>query len=316
LRAEPQFKAVAIANNSLLTHMTAMMAFDPEMVGVHEKQTTLEVKSVSPGFFEAMNIPLLSGRSFTDRDLNGSPKVIISQSMAKRFFPGQDPVGRMFKADSDTKDHFEIVGVVVDTRDIQLGQKLQPQVYFPLLQDPSNGMSVMVRSSSDPLTLIRLLQQRVWSVDKDQPLTNVSSMSEVIAKSVAEPRFRTWLLAAFAAAGLTLTLIGIYGVISYSVGQRTQELGIRVALGAQPGDVLGLILREGIRMAVFGAIIGVLGSLFLMRLLASQLYGIKPTDPVTLIGAAMLMLAVAICASYIPARRATRIDPMTALRNE
>lgn len=317
LRAEPQFKAVAIANHSLLTHSISWMSFDPELMGIHEKPTTLEVKSVSPGFFEAMNIPVLTGRSFTDRDVKGSSEVvIISQSMAKRFFAGENAVGKDLKFDPDSKNKHEIVGIVADTRDIQLAQKLQPQVYFPLLQDPYKGLSVMVRSSSDPLTLVRLLQQGVWSVDKDQPLTRINSMGEVIANSVAEPRFRTWLLAAFAAAGLTLTLIGIYGVISYSVGQRAPELGIRVALGAQHSDVLALILKEGIRIAVFGSVIGVLGSLLLMRLLTSQLYAIKPTDPLTLVATAMLMLAVALCASYIPARRATRIDPMTALRNE
>ncbi|HLW54989.1 MAG TPA: ABC transporter permease [Candidatus Angelobacter sp.] len=317
LRAEPQFRGVALANNSLLTHMTAVMSFDPELIGIHEKPTPLEAKSVSPGFFEALNIPMLAGRGFTDRDVKGSPPVVvISQSLAKRFYPAQEPLGKVFKVGTDPADAFQVVGVVADTRDIHLGQKLQPQVYFPILQDPYNGMSVMVRSGADPLTLVRLLQQRVWSVDKDQPLTHVNSMSEVIANSVAEPRFKTWLLSAFAAAGLALTLIGIYGVISYSVNQRARELGIRLALGAQSGDVLGLVLKQGLGMAVTGAGIGVLGSLALMRLLATQLYGIKPTDPLTLAGSAMLLLVVAVCASYIPARRATKADPMIALRAE
>jgi putative ABC transport system permease protein len=147
-------------------------------------------------------------------------------------------------------------------------------------------------------------------------LTKVTSMTQIIAESVAEPRFRTWLLSFFAAAGLALTLIGIYGVISYSVSQRTRELGIRIALGAQAGDVRRLVLTQGFRLALIGAIIGMLGSLGLMRLLASQLYGIKPSDPATLVGAAMLVLVVSICASYIPSWRATKVDPMVALRHE
>jgi putative ABC transport system permease protein len=241
---------------------------------------------------------------------------MINEALARRFFPGQNPAGKLLKFGPDPEDQFQIAGAVADTRDIHLSQKARLQVYFPLLQDPYNSMNVMVRSSADPLTLAKLLQQRVWSVDKNQPLTKISSMTEVIAQSVAEPRFRTWLLSAFAVTGLALTLIGIYGVISYSVSQRTPEMGIRMALGAQEQDVLRLVLRQGLRLAVIGAAIGVLGSLVLMRLLTSQLYDIKPGDPLTLSGAALLMLAVAVCASYLPARRATKVDPMVALRHE
>ncbi len=317
LRAEPQFKGMALANNSMMTGSTALTTFDPATVGSNEKPTNLEAKSVSPGFFEALGIPVVSGRSFNDRDTKGSPQVsIISESLARRFFPGKDPLGRILKFGPDPEDRFQIVGVVADTRDIHLDAKVRLQVYFPLLQDPYSSMSVMVRSSADPLMLANLLQQRVWSVDKDQPLTKLNSMTAVIAQSVAEPRFRTWLLSAFAAAGLALTLIGIYGVISYSVSQRTQEMGIRIALGAQAGDVRRLILTQGLWLALIGAAAGVLGSLGLMRLLASQLYEVKPGDPLTLAGAALLMLVVALCASYVPARRATKVDPMVALRHE
>ena len=211
---------------------------------------------------------------------------------------------------------YQIIAVVADTRDIHLAQKAQLQIYFPLLQNPSPGLNVMVRSNTDPLTLVRVLQQRVWSIDKDQPLTDVDSLTGVISSSVAEPRFRAWLLGAFAVAGLALTLTGIYGVISYSVSQRVQEIGIRMALGAQSGDVLGMVLKQGMGLALVGAILGLLGSLGLMRLLSSQLFGIKPTDPVTFALSALLMIVVAACASYIPALRAARVDPMIALRNE
>ena len=317
LRAEPQFKGVALSNSPLLTHMMSAMAFDPELIGVHEKPTTIEAKSVSPAFFETMNIPVLAGRSFNDRDAKGSAGVVvISQSLAKRFFGGQDAVGKMFKLGPDATDVYQIVGVVADTRDINLNQKLELEIYFPILQDAWNGVNIMVRSSGDPLTLVRLLQQRVWSVDKDEPLTHVNSLSDVIAQSVAEPRFRTWLLSAFAGAGLLLSLIGIYGVISYSVNQRAREMGIRMALGSPARKVLVLVLSQGIALALIGVAAGLLGSLALMRVLTSQLYGIRPSDPLTFAGSALLMLLVAACAAYVPAQRATKVEPVIVLRNE
>jgi putative ABC transport system permease protein len=317
LRAEPQFSGVAVSNHAILDGSIALMSLDPGVLGLTEKGLTVEVHSVSPGFFEAMGIPIIAGRSFTDRDGKGSPQVFaINQATARRFFPGQDPVGKVVKLGMEPDVPYQIVAVVSDTRDIHLLREAKLEMYFPLLQGPSRSLSVMVRSSGDPLALERLLQQRVWSVDKDLPLTRVSSLDATIAESVAQPRFRTWLLSAFAAAGLALTLIGIYGVISYSVSQRTQEMAIRIALGAQAKDVRRLILKQGARLAVMGAAVGALGSLGLTRLLASQLFQVKPRDPVTLIGAALLMLAVALCASYIPARRATKVDPMAALRSE
>jgi putative ABC transport system permease protein len=317
LNAEPQFSQVAIANGSMMTGNESIMSFDPAAMGFHEKTTTLESKSVSPGFFKTMGIPLVAGRWFDERDTQGTPQVaVINQSLARRFFPEQNPLGKTLKFSPAPDDQFQIVGVVTDTRDIELGMKARLQVYFALLQSRQGPLHLMVRSSGDPLTLAKLLQQRVWSVDKDQPLTKVRSMTQVIAESEAEPRFRTWLLSSFAAAGLSLTLIGIYGVISYSVSQRTRELGIRIALGAQRKDVRRLVLQQGFRLALIGALIGMLGSLGLMRLLARQLYEIKPSDPVTLVGAAMLILAVSLCASYIPSWRATKVDPIVALRHE
>lgn len=314
LRAEPQFSRVALSNNSLLDHRSSLMTFDPSTLGLSEKQFNLEVRSASPGFFSMMRIPLLRGREFNDRDAKGSPDVlVINDSMAKRFFSGQDPVGRMIRFSRESKEQYQIVGVVADTRDVHLTSKPRPEVYYPILQNSFGEFMIMVRSSLDPAAVTGLLQKSLWSVDKDEPLRDVSSMAEIISHSVAEPRFRTWLLTAFAAAGLTLTLIGIYGVISYSVAQQTREIGIRIALGAQPGNMRLLVLNHGLRLTLLGAAVGVVGSFLLMRALANQLYDVKPGDPLTLISAAVAMLAVAIAASYLPARRATRVDPMIAL---
>lgn len=317
LRARPEFSAVAMSNNSILSHATEVISFDPAVLGSTDKEVNIEGRSVSPGFFPAMGVPVLRGRDFNEHDAKGSPEVaVINDAMAKRFFPGQDPLGKVIRFSQDSKDHYEIVGVVANTRDVQLSAKPRPEIYFPLLQANFGELKIMVRSSLAPAAAGTVLEKSLWSVDKDEPLRDVRTMAEVISRSVAEPRFRTWLLAAFAAAGLMLTLIGIYGVISYSVAQRTHEMGIRMALGAQPGNVLRLVLNQGVRLALLGAGIGLFGSVLLMRLLANQLYDIRPSDPMTLICAAAGMLLVAAGASYIPARRATQVDPMVALRHE
>ncbi|HEY2393804.1 MAG TPA: ABC transporter permease [Candidatus Angelobacter sp.] len=317
LHANERLKNVAVSDSPALTHSLSMMMFDAGSLGAGDKTTTLQNRTVAPGFFETMRIPLISGRAFQQTDVKSAPRVaIINEAMMKRYFPRQDALGKILKFGPDAGDHSQIVGVVADTRDVDVKSAPRPQVYLPLFQDASQTLHLFIRTSSDPLSLANEFRTTVWSIDKDQPVSHVQTMSEVISVSVSEPRFRAWLLGAFAAAGLTLTLVGIYGVVSYMAGQRTREIGIRVALGAQRGNVLQLVLGQGVRLTVVGAIAGVLGSLALTRLLKSELFSIKPTDPVTLIGAALLMLLVAVAACYLPARRATRIDPLVALRHE
>lgn len=317
LRAQAQLTAVALSNNSILEHSISLISFDPATLGSTDKEVNLETRWVSPGFFSSMGVPLLRGREFSDQDEKGSTHVVvINQSMAQRFFPRQDAVGRSFKFSTHDKDTYQIIGIVADTRDIQLNAKPRPEIYFSDLQESSNEIKIMVRSSLDPGAVSDLLRNSLRSVDKDEPLRKVRTMTEVIASSIADHRFRTWLLSAFAGAGLILTLIGIYGVISYSVAQRTHEMGIRIALGARSGKMLLMVLGHALRLAALGAAIGLAGALLLTRVLANQLYEIKPSDPVTLIGAAIAMLLVSAGASYLPARRATRVDPMVALRCE
>ena len=317
LHAHEQLKNVALSDSSALTDNLKMMMFDPGTLIEGDKSTTLQMRSVAPGFFETLRIRLVAGRLFKESDSKGSPKVaIINESMERRYFPGQNPLGKILRFGPKPDDQSQIAGVVADTRDVHLRAEPRPQVYLPMLQNPDPSIHLFVRTSAAPLALAAELRKAVWTIDKDQPVSRVQSMTEVIAESVAEPRFRTWLLGVFAAAGLTLTLVGIYGVVSYMAGQRTREIGIRVALGAQRGNVLRLVLGQGVRLAVSGAIAGVLGSLALTRLLKNQLFGIKSTDPATLISAAALMLLVALAACYVPARRATRVDPLVALRHE
>jgi len=295
---------------------TALISFDPGTLGLPGKKINMEARSISPGFFEAVGVRLLRGRFFDDRDVKGATRVIIlNESAAKRLFPGQDPIGKIFRFEHEP-NQYRIAGLVPDTRDISLQSKARLQIYFPLLQDASDDFNILVRTTVEPSASLAYLRSAVSAVDKDQPLSKVQSITEAVSESVAQPRFRAWLLSAFAVTGLTLTMIGIYGVISYSVGQRTQEMGIRMALGAPQASVLRLVLRQGIGLALIGAVCGLIGSFLLMRLLASQLYDIKPSDPLTLTGAALLMVIVALAGSYIPARRAMKVDPMIALRYE
>ena len=317
LHANDRFKNVALSDSSALNDRLTMMRLDPSSLGTNEKSVTLQYRSVGPGYFETLHIRIISGRGFDGKDAKGATRVaVINEAMARQYFSGKDPIGKTFKYGDKPEDQSQIVGVVADTRDVQLRAAPRPQIYMPLLQTSAPSIHLFIRTSTDPLTMAPELEKIIWSIDKDQPVSHVQSMTQVISKSVAEPRFRTWLLGVFAAAGLTLTLVGIYGVVSYMAGQRTREIGIRVALGAQRSNVLQLVLGQGVRLTIVGALVGVLGSLALTRLLKSELFDIKPTDPVTLIGAAVLMLLVALAACYLPARRATHVDPLVALRHE
>jgi putative ABC transport system permease protein len=294
-----------------------MSVIDPGTLGLGDKTTTLQSRSVAPGFFEALGIRLIAGRTFAATDTQGTTRVVvINESLAKRYFAGKDALGQILKMGRERNDEKQIVGVVTDTRDVHVSAAARPQVYLPLLQRPDSTIHLFIRGGSDPVALAPELRSAIWAIDKEQPISGVQTMTEVIAESVAEPRFRTLLLGVFAAVGLTLTLVGVYGVISYGVSQRTREIGIRVALGAQPGSVLRLVLGGGIRLAVIGAAAGIAGSLALARVFKSLLFDIKPTDPVTLVSAALLMLVVALAASYVPARRATRVNPIDALRQD
>jgi putative ABC transport system permease protein len=266
-----------------------------------------------------MGIPLLRGRFFSDQDSPSNPKAaIISETLARRYFPNLDPLGRrmMFGFPPDDNVSREIVGIVGDVRDAALSRKPGPMMYVPFAQAPLYGAEVVVRSSLSSSSVAAGIREAVRSIDKNLPVTDIEPLNDALGKSISQERFRTFLLGSFSAIALVLAAVGIFGVMSYSASQRTREIGIRMALGAGRGEVLRLILGQGMKLALFGLGIGVVAALLLTRLMSSLLYSVSATDPVTFASVTIILLSVALTACYIPARRAMRVDPMVALRHE
>jgi predicted permease len=275
------------------------------------------VRFVDPQYFSVLGIPLLQGRALNDFDRLGRPRaIVISESMALRYWPGGKPVGEHLVVYMGTdQTPWEIVGIVHDVR-TNISAEPQPMIYFPYAQMPYRFMVLAVRTDADPKTMIETIRTAASSIDPDQPLYQLCTLEELIAQTLVPWRFSTTLLAAFAALALLLASAGVYGVISYTVEERTGEIGIRTALGAQPSEILWPILRNGMGLCFVGIAVGLAGASYLSRFLVSQLYAVRPTDAFTFAAITFLLLAVAFAASYIPARRASRVDPMTALRHE
>jgi putative ABC transport system permease protein len=275
-----------------------------------------DFRDVSPSYFATMGIPLLQGRTFTDHDNADGPRAaIVDVTLARRFFPNQDPVGKHLQF-AEVSRPWEIVGVVGAVHDTGFDQQPRPTIYFPYLQTGDQTMSLVVRTDWQPAAILPSIKSAIQAVDKDQPVFNVKTMDVIVSGVVSAQRLAFILLGIFAFLALALATVGIYGVTSYSVSQRTHEIGIRMALGARESDVLRLVVGHGLTLGVGGVGLGVAGALILTRFLASMLYGIRPTDPMTYLGVSVLLAGVAILASYIPARRAAKIDPMEALRYE
>ncbi len=282
-----------------------------------EEDPSADRYSITPGYLRAMRIPLLRGREFDARDVVSSPPVaVVNESMAREFWPGEDPVGKRFRM-GDTKGPWKtVVGVVGDVLHKGLDAPHTIQVYLPNTQFTDSLVILAVRTSNDPVSLAAAVRSEISSLDPQVPVSEVATMEEVVSLSVANQRFGTLLSLLFGAIALVLTAVGIYGVISYGVAQRTHEIGIRLALGATRGEVLSLLVGEAMKPALLGAALGLSAAIGLTRLLSRLLYDVKPTDPLVFSAVLLLLIAVALLASYIPARRATRVDPMVALRYE
>ncbi len=275
--------------------------------------------SVSPEYFRVMDIPILRGRGFAGEDAMASPRVaIISDAFARMYFPNQDPMGRQLKFGFPPNEGVrrEIIGVVGDVRDMTLSQPPGPMMYVPFAQAPFWGAQMVVKTGLSASSVAATIRADVRQIDPNLPVTDVRTMPEILDASAAQPRFRTLLLGAFGAMALLLSAAGIFGVISYSVSRRTREIGIRIALGAQPANLLRQVMGEGARLAILGLAIGFAAALGLTRLMAGLLYGVSASDPLTFACAGAVLFAVAIMACWIPARRAMRVDPMVALRYE
>jgi putative ABC transport system permease protein len=273
---------------------------------------------INPDYFRALSIPLRQGRAFTASDAAGTPAVaIINYTAARRFWPNEDPLGKRIGPDGFPPGTWlTVVGVVSDVRHTALGAEPQPEVYWPYLQTPDRSINLLIRTTADPLGLAGAARREIWAIDKTLPISDVKTMDELLSVSIAQPRFYALLLAAFAAVALLLAVMGLYGVMSYAVNQRAHEIGIRMALGAQPRDVLRLIINQGMILTLAGVAVGLAAAWALTRALKNLLFNVSATDPAIFVGIALLLVGVASLACYLPARRATKVDPITVLRHE
>jgi putative ABC transport system permease protein len=320
LSSLPGVRAVGAISNLPLSGNESMdyIAIEGAEPAPPGKESTAENRAITPGYFGAMGISLASGREFDAMDGAGKPLVaIVNETLVRQFFPAGDALGKRIKWVLNDKDWRTIVGVVRDVRGFALEAAARPQLYHPHAQSPWGEMAIAVRADAEALPSLRsAIQQELKQLDAALPVANYRTMPELVAKAVARPRFSALLLGLFAAAALMLTVVGLYGVVAYGVNQRTREIGIRMALGAQRQNVLALVIGQGMQPAFVGVGIGLVGAFALMRLLTSQLYEIKPTDPATFGIVALVLLFVSLVACYIPARRATKVDPLIALRHE
>jgi predicted permease len=274
------------------------------------------IQTVTPGFVETMRLPLIRGREFTEHDGAQDPPVaMVNEATVRRYWPAENPIGKRIWL-GRRPNPVEVVGVLGDVRNLKLAADTQPEIYIPFPQLSWAFMNLVVRTEGDPRNFVTAVRAAVLAVDRDQPVTAVKTMEEVLETAAAQPRFTASLLGVLAATAIVLALVGIYGVIAYSVAQRTQEMGIRMALGAERADILRLILRQAMALAGGGIVCGIAASLALTRLLASLLYHVSATDPFTFAAGSFLFLGVALLAGYVPALRATRVDPTVALRYE
>jgi putative ABC transport system permease protein len=319
---QPGVESATIATDLPLGGGADFLAFSVEghLLAPTDRTPDAESRVISPDYFHTLQIPLRTGRLLTDRDMTGAPDVVvINDTLARKYFSGQDPLGkRVTFGDPQAKDAqwFTIVGVVGDVHGTRLNEEPYAQIYSCYRQTPRRSFSLIVRTAAEPTTMLKTVREQIWALDRQQPLYNVRTVDQVLAQSIARPRFNMLLITILAGVALVLAAVGIYGVISYSVSQRTHEIGVRMALGATAGDVQRLVVRQGMVLAGVGLGLGLLAAFGLTRVMASLLFGVSVTDPVTYLGLALLLGVIALLACYIPARRATKVNPVVALRAE
>jgi len=319
LGAQPDVQALAAAVPLPLSGSHYTISFNREGAPASERESA-DFGTVSPGYFRAMHIPLVRGRDFTAADNDAAPRVVVvNETFARRYFPDADPIGKRIKPGLSTTEAEApwrvVVGVVGDIRHQSLAEPTRPGYFVPYAQGLISPLRLVIRTRNTR-GIADEVRKVVARMDPDVALYDVKTMEEYLATSVASPRFQALLLALFAGVGLALTAVGLYGVMAYGVAQRTREFGIRLALGARPGEVLGLVMGRGLMLVAAGLAIGIVAAGFATQLLAGALYGVDRLDPATFAGVAAVLLAVAMLASYLPARRATLVDPISALRSE
>jgi putative ABC transport system permease protein len=289
-----------------------------------QDQPSMQIRVATPSYFQTIGIPLERGRLFTDDDRGGSKQVVlITESAARQYFPNEDPIGKSIKLGWGKRVHGrrvaaggEIVGIVGDVKELGLAEANAPQLYMPLRQWPVQQMAVVVRTATPPMTLADAVREQVRTVDPSLPVSKMRPLDDIVSRSISQPRFYMLLLTIFAAVALALASVGIFGVLSYAVAQRTREIGIRMALGAQERAVLQMVVGQAMLLVVSGIGLGAVLALVISRGMSTMLFSVTATDPATFASVAAILCAVALVASYIPARRATRVDPIVALRSE
>jgi putative ABC transport system permease protein len=290
---------------------------DGRVVWSLSEQPQADARIVSNNYFEVMKIPLRSGRYFSHRDTKDSPHVaVINETLARRYWPQEDPKGRFIEMSAFGAGRCEIVGVVGDIRQANLSDEPASGIYLPYTQEPMPWQTLLVRTKNDPMSLVPLIRGEVAGLDSQQPIARIATLDQLMESSTAQPRFRAALLGGFAGVALLLAAIGVYGMMAYAVSRRTREIGIRIALGARRGNMLKLICGQSMTLTLLGVVLGLVGAFAVTRLMNSLLFGVTSTDPFIFTAVTVLLCGVALLASYIPARRAARVDPIVALRCE
>jgi len=283
---------------------------------INDARTSAEAHVATQNYFQTIGVHVLRGREFIEPYRSDRPlEFVVSESFTRRYWPNEDPIGKRFRPDANNP-FGTVIGVVGDIRNIDPQQEALPAFYFPYGYIGMPGLVVVVRTANQPESFAKAIRTQVSQMDADQPIYNVRTMNEIIANATSQHRFQAVLLSLFGLAALLLVAVGLYGIVAHVVRQRRREIGVMMALGANTRQILKLVLRQGMKDVLLGLILGLIGSFLLTRWLSNSIFGLSPSDPVTFIAVAMLLLAVAFVACYLPARHATRIDPSTALRNE